>query len=162
MSKSDWLGAVLGVIFLGAGALMSTLGRRLTRGGGIALMAIGFVGLIFWFGYYRNVEAQTEMGPVIAQNGPSINTWNQSGGNNTIVVGPTRLTFDSAIGEDLISKIPPGKPITLQSIGSSSDQAVADQYQRFLQSRGFNIATRNMIGMMAPLRIPTIADTCSD
>jgi len=87
---------------------------------------------------------------IVAQGGPTINTWNQSGGNNTINVGPIRLAFDPAIGEELASKIPTGKPITLQSIGSQSDQTVADQYQKFLQSRGFNIARRNTIGMMAP------------
>ena len=87
---------------------------------------------------------------IVAQGGPTINTWNQSGGNNTINVGSIRLAFDPAIGEELASKIPTGKPITLQSIGSQSDQTVADQYQKFLQSRGFNIARRNTIGMMAP------------
>jgi hypothetical protein len=93
---------------------------------------------------------QTAGGTIVVQGGPTINTWNQSGGSNTINIGPTRLTFDPAIGEELARKIPAGKPITLQSIGSQSDQAVADQYQQFLQSRGFNIAQRNMIGMMAP------------
>lgn len=87
---------------------------------------------------------------VVAQGGPTINTWNQSGGTNTINIGPTRLTFESSIAEQLVNKLPAGKPITLQSVGSASDQAVADQYQQFLQSRGFHVAQRNIIGMMAP------------
>ena len=145
MGTSDWLA----IAILGAGAIMGTLGRRIIRVIGVALIVAAVGGLAFWHGYYRT-EAQTGSGPIIAQNGPSINTWNQSGGNNTIVVGPTRLTFDFAIGEELISKVPAGKPITLQSVGSQSDQAVADQYQHFLQSRGFNIAQRNIIGMLVP------------
>ena len=42
----------------------------------------------------------------MTNNGPSINTWNQSGGNNTINVGPTKLIFDQAIAEELVSKLP--------------------------------------------------------
>jgi len=68
--------------------------------------------------------------------GPTINTWNQSGGNNTINVGPTRLGFDQAIGQQIINALPPGKPVTIESIGGASDHAVADQYAAFLQSRG--------------------------
>jgi len=87
---------------------------------------------------------------IVAQGGPTINTWNQSGGTNNIVVGPIRLAFDKAIGEELVQKLPRGKPITLQSIGSQRDQAVADEYQQFLQSRGINVAERHIIGMLVP------------
>jgi hypothetical protein len=81
--------------------------------------------------------------------GPSINTINQSGGTNTINVGPVRLVFDLAIAEELVAKLPAGKPISLQSVGSSADQAVADQYEQFLQSRGFQ-TQRVRIGVMGP------------
>jgi hypothetical protein len=87
--------------------------------------------------------------PPIVNNAPSINTFNQTGGTNTVVVGPGRLMFDPAIGEALVSKLPSGKPIELRSVGSATDQAVADQYQQFLQKRGFQTA-RASVGMMVP------------
>jgi hypothetical protein len=65
------------------------------------------------------------------------------------VVGPTKLVFEPAIAEELVRKIPPGRPIRLMSVGSAGDQAVATQYQQFLQSHGFQIE-RTTIGMMAP------------
>ena len=63
--------------------------------------------------------------------------------------GPSKLTFQPAIAEELVSKIPPGKLVRLMSVGSNSDQGVANQYQQFLVGRGFNIE-RSIIGMMAP------------
>jgi uncharacterized membrane protein YgdD (TMEM256/DUF423 family) len=86
---------------------------------------------------------------IVAQGGPNINTWNQSGGTNTINVGPIKLPFETQIGDELVRRLPAGKPIRLQSVGSSTDQAVADQYQQFLQSKGFKV-DRMMIGVMAP------------
>ena len=115
------------------------------RIGGVTLMAVGVGGLIFWFGYYRNADAQS---PII-NNAPSINTFNQSGGNNTISVAPTRLPFDPAIGDQLASKLPSGKPIELMGVGSQSDWAVAGQYAQFLKSKGFDV-TLSLIGMMVP------------
>jgi hypothetical protein len=41
---------------------------------------------------------------------------------NCIVVGPARLTFQPAIAEELISKLSPGKPIRLRTVGRDSDQ----------------------------------------
>lgn len=115
------------------------------RIGGVSLIAVGVAGLIFWFGYYRNADAQAP----ITNNAPSINTFNQSGGNNTINVAPTRLPFDSAIGDQLISKLPPGKPIAVMGVGSQSDWAIADQYTQYLKSKGFDV-NLSLIGMMAP------------
>jgi hypothetical protein len=63
---------------------------------------------------------------------------------NCIVVGPARLTFQTAIAEELISKLSPGKPIRLHTIGRDSDQKVADEYGRYLQSRGFKIAEHHI------------------
>jgi hypothetical protein len=70
-------------------------------------------------------------------------------GNNTINVGPTKLTFDQAIAEELVSKLPTGKPVRLRGVGSQNDQAVVSQYQQFLQDRGFQVA-RDVIGMLSP------------
>ena len=90
---------------------------------------------------------------VVSQNAPTINTWNQSGGTNTIIIGtptPPRLAFDQAIANDLVSKLPKGKPIMFQAIGYDEDQAVANQYFEFLKARGFNIPERNIIGAYFP------------
>jgi hypothetical protein len=58
MGKGDWFTLVSSIIVLGAGALMASLGKSVMRIGGATVMAVGVAGLIFWFGYYRNVEAQ--------------------------------------------------------------------------------------------------------
>ena len=107
--------------------------------GGIALLMLGE--------YIRPTAAQ-QTAPGMT-NGPSINTWNQSGGTNTINIGPTKLTFQPAIANELVSKLPRGKPVSLVSVGSSADQLVANEYQVFLQSQGFTVV-RSVIGMMAP------------
>jgi hypothetical protein len=119
--------------------------------------AAGFlIGLIFFVAVPEGARwlnggafAQYPAPPSVTNNGPSINTWNQSGGTNTINIGPTKLTFDKPIAEELVSKIPAGKPILLRGIGSDRDQAVVNQYQQFLEEHGFQI-TRHLIGMVAP------------
>jgi hypothetical protein len=60
------------------------------------------------------------------------------------------LQFDAATCETLISKLPPGRPIVLQSIGSSFDQAIADQYQKCLENKGVKIQQRVQIGILIP------------
>src|SRR5262249_45882422 len=59
---------------------------------------------------------------------------------NCIVVGPARLTFQPAIAEELISKLSPGKPIRLRTVGGECDQKGSVEYGRDLQSRRFPIA----------------------
>lgn len=90
--------------------------------------------------------AQNTMGPIFGNQG--IITQGQTG-NNTINVAPPRLPFDPGIGDQLVSKLPPGKTIVLQSVGNNADQAVATQYQQYLLSKGFQVE-RMSIGMMAP------------
>ena len=110
--------------------------------GGFCLLAAGE--------WLRPATAQQQSGgPPVTNNGPSINTWNQSGGNNTINIGPTKLIFDQTIAEELASKLPPGKTIRLRGVGSQNDQAVVSQYEQFLQRRGFQIV-RDMIGQISP------------
>jgi hypothetical protein len=69
---------------------------------------------------------------------------------NCIVVGPARLTFQPAIAEELISKLSPGKPIRLRTVGRDSDQKVADEYGRYLQSRGFQIVEHHITTYTIP------------
>lgn len=113
--------------------------------GGCALLAAGE-----WL-RPSTAAAQSSGGsvPTINNFGPSINTTNQSGGNNTINVAPTRLPFTTDLADQLIGRLPTGKPILLTSIGGNADQAIADQYQQYLQSKGFEVE-RTMIGMASP------------
>ena len=60
-------------------------------------------------------------------------------GNNTINVGSVKLAFDQAIADELASKLPTGKPVSLIGIGSDSDQAIAYKYLEFLQTKGFQV-----------------------
>jgi hypothetical protein len=69
---------------------------------------------------------------------------------NCIVVGPARLTFQPAIAEELISKLSPGKPIRLRTVGRDSDQKIADEYGRYLQSHGFQIAEHHITTYTIP------------
>jgi hypothetical protein len=94
--------------------------------------------------------SQPLQGGVPMAQGPTINTWNQSGGTNIINAGPSRLQFEGSVADQLASALPRDKPITIQSIGGDADQAVVNQYQEYLQSRGFRIAERNIIGIMSP------------
>jgi hypothetical protein len=93
-------------------------------------------------------EAQA---PTITNDGSSINTYNHSGGNSAIDVGPTHLQWDPAIGEHLVEMLPPGKTIALISLGPASDQKVVDAYQLYLESRGFIVRRTSLIGMMSPM-----------
>jgi hypothetical protein len=116
---------------------------------GAAIGGCALVGAGEWF---RPATAVAQSGgnmPPIINNGPSISTTNQSGGTNTINVGPTRLLFDTAIGDELAGKLPTGKPVMLQTVGGNADQAIADQYQQYLESKGFQVA-RMKIGVMGP------------
>jgi hypothetical protein len=84
--------------------------------------------------------------PCVITGGIDLGTTTQ----NCIVVGPARLTFQPAIAEELISKLSPGKPIRLRTVGRDSDQRVADEYGRYLQSRGFQIAEHHITTYTIP------------
>lgn len=125
----------------------------------ILLIAVGAAlgGLAFFMlGEAIRPSLATSVKPgktVVAQGGPTINTWNQSGGTNTIIIGtptPPRLAFDQEIANDLASKLPTSKPILFQAIGGDEDQAIANQYFEFLKAHGFNIPERNIIGTYFP------------
>ena len=64
--------------------------------------------------------------------------------------GMARAAFQPAIAEELISKLSPGKPIRLRTVGRDSDQKVADEYGRYLQSRGFQIAEHHITTYAIP------------
>jgi hypothetical protein len=117
--------------------------------GAVALGVIAIaapIAALIWIGSPK-AEAQA---PTITNNGSSINTHNQSGGNSTIDVGPTHLQWDPAIGERLVKMLPPGKTIALISLGPASDQKVVDAYQLYMESRGFIVRRTSLIGLMSP------------
>ena len=62
---------------------MSTLSRGIIRTSGIALMALGVAGLIFWFGYYRNAAAESQ-GCTNSVSGNNSGTMTNSCNNTTI------------------------------------------------------------------------------
>jgi hypothetical protein len=149
---SDWI--AIGV--LGAGALMGTLGRRVVRVCGFVIMLVAVVG--WWLAPFPKADAPSP----IVNNAPSINTLNQSGGNNTINVGPNRLTFNPATADQLIGKLPPGKTIDVVAVGSAADWEVASQYADYLKTKGFEV-TLSRMGMLVPppdqkIRIGDVSD----
>ena len=87
VEKSDWFAAIVAVITLGAGLYMSTYRRAVIRGSGLALAALGIVGLVYWFGYYRNA-ADAQAPSISAPNSGSGNTVIIPGSNNTVTIGP--------------------------------------------------------------------------
>jgi hypothetical protein len=58
---------------------------------------------------------------------------------NCVVAGPSKLTFQTEIAEELVRHLPADKVIQLRSVGSASDQRVADQYQQYLEGKGFKV-----------------------
>jgi hypothetical protein len=96
---------------------------------------------------YRGIQTS----PTINNFGPSINTTNQSGGNNTINVGPTRLLFDPAIADQLVGKLPSDKPISALIVGSDQDQQTGVQYLEYLQAHGFKIVQVDRTYSVMPL-----------
>lgn len=87
------------------------------------------------------------MGDVIGNKG--IVTQGQIG-NNTINVGPARLTFQTRIAEDLARMLPVGKPIVIHSVVSGRDQQIANEYRQFLQGSGFEIKGHAAFGVKSP------------
>lgn len=81
----------------------------------------------------------------------NITSYNQSGGiiAGTVNIGPGRLAFSDSLGAELLSKMPIKKKVNLKSIGGNADQAVASEFQNFLQQNGYEVA-RSIVGTMSP------------
>jgi hypothetical protein len=106
-----------------------TLGRPTIRAAGIvALILIALVGIRWWLAIgHQNPEAQN---PPVINNAPS-------------------LAFDPAIAEQLVGKLPSGKPIDVVAVGSPADWGVAGHYAEYLKTKGFEV-TLTRIGMISP------------
>ena len=77
---------------------------------------------------------------------PSIDTPKQT---DVIDEGSQRLPYTEIICNELISKVPAGTLILLQSVGNQTDQLIADEYQKCLEGNGFKVL-RTIIATMAP------------
>jgi len=95
--------------------------------------------------------AQNDKGQTIINQ--NVTSTNQSGGITahtvTVFVGAARLTFEQSIADDLLQKMPSGKQVHIVGIGGQKDQAVVNEYQSFLQSKGFQVV-RSIKGMVSP------------
>jgi hypothetical protein len=70
---------------------------------------------------------------------------------NCIVTGRIKLTFQLAIADELVHRLPPGKPIRALTVGNERDQNIAVDYLRYLQKAGFQITERNTTGAVLPV-----------
>ena len=104
--------------------------------GFVALVLVAFVGIRWWLAMghqnpgtpgYQNPEAQS---PPITNNAPG-------------------LAFDRAIADQMVGKLPRGKPIDVVAVGSPADWEVVGQYAEYLKTKGFKV-TLSRMGKVVP------------
>jgi hypothetical protein len=146
LSTTDWAAFFI----FGAGALVGTFGRKLLRIVGLTAMTFAFAGLVLSLNHHAIIQGR---GPA-ADNTPRVNTNIQSGGTGAVnaidnqsggidalnALGPQRLVFDAAIGDQLASKLPASKSIEIMAVGSRTDWNIADQYAQYLKAKGFDVS----------------------
>ena len=146
-STTDWVA----LFIFGVSALVGTLGKRLVRIIGVAVMPFAYAGLILSLSHHGSAPGQRP----ITNNAPSINTNNtndQSGGTNILnIIGPQRLLFDATIGDQLASKLPAGKSIEILAVGSRPDWNIAGQYAQYLKTKGFAVSFTRTSETVPPL-----------
>jgi hypothetical protein len=160
-SATDWVAFFI----LGASALVGTLGKRLVRIIGLAVMPFALAGLVLSLnhpGSGPGEEPITNNVPSINTNNPNdtSNTKNQSGGTDILnIIGPQRLPFDATIGDQLASKLPTGKSIEILAVGSRTDWNIGGQYVQYLKTKGFEVSFTRSSETVPPLdRKITIRD----
>ena len=132
----------------GRAPAVTRLGRRPARKSGIALIFIGLAGLVFWFGYYRNADAQSPP--------PSINgNCNVFGNNNvncnTFNVGPVQRHLSDADKADILARIPKTRNISIMTQTGDSDAAdLSGEIKSFLVSSGYFVDGPNYALMFGP------------
>ena len=137
-STTDWVA----LFIFGVSALVGTLGKRLVRIIGVAVMPFAYAGLILSLSHHGSAPGQRP----ITNNAPSINTNNQSGGADILnIIGPQRLLFDATIGDQLASKLPAGKSIEILAVGSRTDWNIANQYAQYLKTKGIAVGTVSLL-----------------
>lgn len=155
---AEWLWYAGGLVPLAAVCLFwASTGDQLVAPQRLILFvlgaAIGGFGLLAAGEWVRPIQAQAQDHPgtpLASNTGPNINTWNQSGGTNTINIGHQRLTFQPSVAEEILRRLPKDKPIVIHSVGGASDQGIASEYQQYLQGQGVKIAGRSTFGVKIP------------
>jgi hypothetical protein len=147
---TDWVA----LFIFGVSALVGTFGKRLVRIIGLAVMPLAFAGLILSLSHHESAPGQR---PIIG-NAPGIgsnntnNTNNQGGGTNILnITGPQRLPFDATIGDQLATKLPPGKSIEILAVGARPDWNIADQYAQYLKNKGLAVSFTRTSETVPPL-----------
>jgi hypothetical protein len=157
-STIDWVA----LFTFAVSALVGTFGKRLLRIIGLAVMPFAFAGLVLSLSHHGSAPSQ---GP-ITNNAASINTSKTNNTNNPSddanilnIIGPQRLLFDAAIGDQLASKLPTGKSTEIMAVGSRTDWSIANQYAQQLKAKGFDVSFSRTSETVPPLdRKITIRD----
>ncbi len=133
---TDWVA----LFIFGISAFVGTFAKRLARIIGLAVMAFAYAGLILSLSSHGDAPAQGR----ITDNVPRIKTnvaSNQGADTGRInVIGPERLVFDTAIGDQLASKLQSGKSVEIMAVGSRHDWDIADQYVHYLKAKGLDVS----------------------
>lgn len=133
-ATTDWVA----LFIFGISALVGTLAKRLARIIGLAVMVFAYAGLILSLNHHAPPQGR------ITNNVPTINTKTAKSQSADIgslnVVGPERLVFDTAIGDQLASKLQSGKSVEIMAVGSRNDWNIADQYVQYLKAKGLNVS----------------------
>jgi hypothetical protein len=157
-STIDWVA----LFTFAVSALVGTFGKRLLRIIGLAVMPFAFAGLVLSLSHHGSAPSQ---GPITnnaasSNTSKTNNTNNPSGDANILnIIGPQRLLFDAAIGDQLASKLPTGKSIEIMAVGSRTDWSIANQYAQHLKAKGFDVSFSRTSETVPPLdRKITIRD----
>jgi len=122
---------------------MTSLGRPAIRAAGaVALILIALVGIGSWVGIGHQYPESPNPPVINNSDSASTNMLNQTGGANS-------LAFDRAIADQLVGKLPRGKPIDVVAVGSAADWEVVGQYAEYLKTKGFKV-TLLKVGMVSP------------
>lgn len=106
---------------------------------------IARISVLALLSYLTPVDAQQTQNCVITG---GIN--NGSIVQNCIILGPQRLTFQTDIADEIITRLPKGKPIYFASVGSDRNQQIAYQYFQYLEANGIHFAGGTRIGVIVP------------
>jgi len=140
MVDSDWVA----IAVAGAGGIMATLGKNVVRVIGAAMILVAFLG---WISTRSNPGADAQT-PTINNNSPSINTFNQSGGNNTII-GNLPLPFGPPEQTYLVDHVSKSRQIHIMVMPDGRSMDLADRIFRYLKDNGYQVDPVDHSIMMA-------------
>jgi hypothetical protein len=133
---TDWVA----LFVFGVSALVGAFGKRLLRIIGLTVMPFAYAGLILSLNHHLTAPVEGR----VTNNVPSMSTNNTNdksrGANILQIMGPERLPFDAAIGDQLASKLPTGKSIAIMAVGSRTDWNIGSLYAQYLKAKGFDVS----------------------